>query len=178
MMTSRTFPSGFLPFLFIPVLVAFFSAAVVSAQDRPVSETAGKSVSLDPILGRFLNPDPFVQAPGFTQNYNRFAYALNNPLVYSDESGEFAITMMLIAGGITAALFGGGNLAAHAIRKDDLGHGNWAKYFFSGAVAGFIVGVSAYSGFAGLQGLSNMSGFLGTFEPLGNSVHLVVKQCI
>ena len=121
----------------------------------------------DPILGRFLSPDPYVQAPGFTQNYNRFAYALNNPLVYSDESGEFAITTMLIVGGITAALFGGGNLAAHAIRKDDLGHGNWAKYFFSGAVAGFIVGVSAYSGFAGLQGLSNMSGFLGTFGTIG-----------
>ncbi len=50
MMTFRPFPSGFLPFLFIPVLVAFFSAAVVSAQDRPVSETAGKSVSLDAML--------------------------------------------------------------------------------------------------------------------------------
>lgn len=43
----------------------------------------------DPVLGRFLSPDPFVQAPDFSQNFNRYAYALNNPLKYTDESGEF-----------------------------------------------------------------------------------------
>ena len=42
----------------------------------------------DPLVGRFLSPDPFVQDPGFSQNYNRYSYALNNPLKYSDESGE------------------------------------------------------------------------------------------
>lgn len=42
----------------------------------------------DPLLGRFLSPDPYVQMPDFTQNFNRYSYALNNPLVYSDESGE------------------------------------------------------------------------------------------
>ena len=43
----------------------------------------------DPLLGRFLEPDPYVQAPDFTQSLNRFAYCLNNPMKYSDESGEF-----------------------------------------------------------------------------------------
>lgn len=43
----------------------------------------------DPLLGRFLSPDPYVQAPDFTQNFNRYSYALNNPLRYTDESGEF-----------------------------------------------------------------------------------------
>jgi len=43
----------------------------------------------DPIVGRFLSPDPFVQAPDFSQSYNRFAYCLNNPLIYTDPSGEF-----------------------------------------------------------------------------------------
>ena len=43
----------------------------------------------DPLLGRFLSPDPYVQDPDFTQNYNRFSYCLNNPLKYTDESGEF-----------------------------------------------------------------------------------------
>lgn len=33
----------------------------------------------DPLLGRFLSPDPYVQAPDFTQNFNRYSYALNNP---------------------------------------------------------------------------------------------------
>lgn len=43
----------------------------------------------DPLVGRFLAPDPFVQAPDFTQNFNRYSYCLNNPLKYKDPSGEF-----------------------------------------------------------------------------------------
>ncbi len=41
----------------------------------------------DPLLGRFLSPDPYVQDPDFSQNYNRYSYCLNNPLKYTDESG-------------------------------------------------------------------------------------------
>jgi hypothetical protein len=33
--------------------------------------------------------DPFVQAPGYTQNYNRYSYAWNNPLKYTDPSGYY-----------------------------------------------------------------------------------------
>ena len=33
-------------------------------------------------------PDNFVQAPGFTQSYNRYSYCLNNPLQWVDPSGE------------------------------------------------------------------------------------------
>ncbi|MDR2473507.1 MAG: RHS repeat-associated core domain-containing protein, partial [Tannerella sp.] len=42
----------------------------------------------DPALGRFLSPDPYVQNPFDGQSYNRYAYALNNPLIYTDPSGE------------------------------------------------------------------------------------------
>ncbi len=42
----------------------------------------------DPALGRFLMPDPFIQDPASTQNFNRYSYCLNNPLKYTDESGE------------------------------------------------------------------------------------------
>jgi RHS repeat-associated protein len=41
----------------------------------------------DPILGRFLSPDPYVQSPGYPNNYNRYTYALNNPLKFTDPSG-------------------------------------------------------------------------------------------
>jgi RHS repeat-associated protein len=41
----------------------------------------------DPILGRFLSPDIYVQAPDFTQSYNRYSYCLNNPLAFTDPSG-------------------------------------------------------------------------------------------
>lgn len=42
----------------------------------------------DPMLGRFLSPDNFVQSPENSQNYNRYAYCLNNPLKYNDPSGN------------------------------------------------------------------------------------------
>lgn len=43
----------------------------------------------DPYLQRFLSPDPFVQSPENAQNYNRYTYCLNNPLMYTDPSGYF-----------------------------------------------------------------------------------------
>jgi uncharacterized protein RhaS with RHS repeats len=42
----------------------------------------------DPAVGRFLSPDPYVQAPGNWLNYNRYSYCLNNPLIYTDPDGE------------------------------------------------------------------------------------------
>ncbi|BCE03630.1 RHS repeat domain-containing protein [Marinicellulosiphila megalodicopiae] len=41
----------------------------------------------DPLTGRFLSPDPFIQAPLNLQNYNRYSYVLNNPMVFVDPSG-------------------------------------------------------------------------------------------
>ena len=44
----------------------------------------------DPVIGRVLSPDNFVQDPTNTQSYNRYSYCLNNPLRYTDPSGWFA----------------------------------------------------------------------------------------
>ena len=41
----------------------------------------------DPLLGRMLSPDAYVQAPGYTQSYNRYSYCWNNPLKYTDPTG-------------------------------------------------------------------------------------------
>ena len=51
----------------------------------------------DPFLGRFLSPDPLIQDPASTQNFNRYAYCLNNPLKYTDEDGEFIGTIRTAA---------------------------------------------------------------------------------
>ena len=45
----------------------------------------------DPLLGRFLSPDPYVQAPEHSQSFNRYSYCMNNPLVYKDEDGEWML---------------------------------------------------------------------------------------
>lgn len=41
----------------------------------------------DPVLGRFLSPDPVVQAPFDTQGFNRYAYVRNSPLRHRDPTG-------------------------------------------------------------------------------------------
>jgi RHS repeat-associated protein len=45
----------------------------------------------DPVLGRFLSPDPNIQSPNDLQTYNRYSYVLNNPLRYTDPTGYFSI---------------------------------------------------------------------------------------
>ena len=42
----------------------------------------------DPLLGRFLSADDYVQMPESPQGFNRYAYCLNNPMKYTDPSGE------------------------------------------------------------------------------------------
>ena len=115
----------------------------------------------DPLLGRFLSPDPYVQAPDFTQNFNRYSYALNNPLRYKDPNGEFALTTLFWVACISAAVFGAGNVAAHAIRGEDLSSGKWIEYLMTGSLAGFAVGALGYAGITGMTALAGMSGFWG-----------------
>ena len=68
----------------------------------------------DPVLGRFISPDPYVQTPDFTQCYNRYSYALNNPLRYKDPSGE-----LTILGSFLNGLWTGGWKRAWKMAKND-----------------------------------------------------------
>lgn len=110
----------------------------------------------DPLLARFLSPDPFVQMPDFSQNFNRYTYCLNNPLIYTDPSGEF---WHLIIG---AAIGGAINWVANGA---DL---SWEglSYFATGAVSGALtaafpgaaIGITAGAGAANSaigQGFNN-----------------------
>ena len=42
----------------------------------------------DPYLARSLSVVPYIQDPTNPQNFNRYSYCLNNPLKYTDPSGE------------------------------------------------------------------------------------------
>jgi RHS repeat-associated protein len=44
----------------------------------------------DPLVARFLSPDPFIQNPEYSQSYNRYSYVFNTPLRFVDPSGYFA----------------------------------------------------------------------------------------
>lgn len=85
----------------------------------------------DPVLGRFISPDTIVQDPYDPQMLNRYGYARNNPLIYTDPSGHFLGVDDAIRAGIGAvagaaiAAFTGENIAQGAL---------------TGAISGLVFG--------------------------------------
>ena len=66
----------------------------------------------DPLLRRFLNADENIQDPTNTQNYNKYGYVMNNPLMYNDPSGEFIAWLI-------------GTLVGSYLSGVQANHGNW-----------------------------------------------------
>ena len=86
----------------------------------------------DPLLGRFLSPDNYVQIPENSQNFNRYSYCLNNPLKYTDPSGEvFGIDdlFVFLAGGTL-------NVVGNAVSGNIKSFWHGAELFCLGGVAG------------------------------------------
>ncbi|MDR1679192.1 MAG: hypothetical protein LBR81_05370 [Prevotellaceae bacterium] len=120
----------------------------------------------DPVLGRMLSPDNYVQDPFNPQNYNRFGYCLNSPLKFTDPSGEFIFSALLPGIGIflDAACWGATIGAASytaSIAFSNGGFNNWSWSDFSkaagvGAVSGVVV-----SGVGGIYGPIGSMGFSG-----------------
>ncbi len=142
----------------------------------------------DPAVGRFLSPDPYVQMPDLVQNYNRYSYCLNNPLLYSDPSGEFPWILALFAlqnglmQGAMADMNGGNFWAGFAKGAaistasslltagvgDVLGHtvGNFGTELVRAGAHGMIGGgVNAIQGGDFLQGFG--TGFASSFAGSG-----------
>jgi len=107
----------------------------------------------DPFLARFLSPDPFVQSPDYSQNFNRYSYAFNNPLKYTDPDGEW---VHLVVG----ALIGGVvNWAANGAEFSAKGLGHFAVGALAGALgAGVGAGFGALASGAGSFGFSASAG--------------------
>ena len=104
----------------------------------------------DPLIGRFLSPDPYVQLPDNLQSFNRYTYGMNNPLCYVDQNGEF---WWFVA---AAAIGGFANLVCNWDNIDNLGQG--LAYFGVGAFAG-VAGLAA--GGAAAAALGPIAGFAG-----------------
>lgn len=121
----------------------------------------------DPVLGRFLSPDPIVQVPDFTQSYNGYAYAMNNPLSYKDPNGESFILVAAIIGGwigmgtaMVSSDKSGWGLAGDMLKGLFVGAASGAAGAWAGgAVAGSITAGGFING--SLSGLAG--GFSGGF---------------
>ena len=114
----------------------------------------------DPKLARFLQADPFVQAPTDTQMLNRYSYVRNNPLNATDPTGHFifSIAAMIYLAIEGAVWYVAAAIMAGAAFMDALIQGASLSEAFK---AGIIAGVSA-AAFAGV-GEFLSEGFAGSF---------------
>ena len=103
----------------------------------------------DPILGRFLQADPFIQQPNNIQNFNRYSYVLNNPLNATDPSGYFFQMLVIWAVNyVAAATLTGTALAAFTMAMTAYQYYGYAQMAV-GAIRAIEGGGTAMANFAG-----------------------------
>ena len=102
----------------------------------------------NPVIGRVLSPDNFVQDATGTQNFNRYTYCLNNPLKYTDPDGN-----IIVAAIVTAAIIGGAMGAYSGGRIANNGEANPLDWNYkSGKTWGYMAGGAAIGAFSGAVG--------------------------
>lgn len=105
----------------------------------------------DSILRKFLSPDNYVQDPFNTQSYDRYSYVFNNPLLYTDPSGDLGVLAVMLIGAAVGVFAKG---IANMIQGIPFWYGI-GKAAVMGAVSGYIsfgIGAEAISVFG--QGVS------------------------
>ncbi|MDL2292471.1 hypothetical protein LJC17_02645 [Acholeplasma sp. OttesenSCG-928-E16] len=120
----------------------------------------------DPEVGRFISPDSIEYLdPESIVGLNLYAYCHNNPVMYTDSTGTFAISIFLaclIVGAILGGVTGGINAYNNDVRGWDL-VGGIALGTLTGAALGAAVGVVAGLGGVYLAGgVSSVFGKLTT----------------
>ena len=97
----------------------------------------------DPRLGRFMQADPVIQFPDYSQSRNRYSYVLNNPLAYTDPTGYIIPIFTAFAAAVIAA----GVVESVVLAAALIGTGVFADSLAQGVPLGkaFLAGVSAAS---------------------------------
>lgn len=97
----------------------------------------------DPKLHRFLQPDNNIQDPFNTQSYNRYGYVVNNPLKFTDPSGEIWGFVL----GFAASLYVHGGSASGG----ETNPFKWNSSTWVSAFSGTASSVASYNATTGLN---------------------------
>jgi RHS repeat-associated protein len=132
----------------------------------------------DPDLGRFISPDSIVPAVGDPQSHNRYSYARNNPVKYTDPTGhsflsaffggifkafsiimKYAMPAFRIAAGVLELMGGGGGILSglQSIASGMSGFIKNSQFQFASQVFGFFGGGSS-GGIAAGDGVAEGDG--------------------
>jgi RHS repeat-associated protein len=118
-----------------------------------------KSRYYDPDTGRFINADdPSVLdlTSGELNGFNLYVYCLNNPIMYTDSSGQFVVTTLiigLIIGAIIGATIGG--IVAYNMASES-GAVGWelAGWTALGVLGGGVIGGAIGAGLGYVAGIA------------------------
>ena len=128
----------------------------------------------DPVLARFLSPDPYVQSPDNSQSLNRYSYCLNNPFKYTDPTGKCwnIVIPALIGGAVNLTMqFASGKVSNVSDAFKAFGVGALAG--LAGAGAGALAGTLTKGcvGFAAGSITGSAAGLAGGFvSGMGNAL--------
>jgi len=101
----------------------------------------------DPLLRRFLNADENIQDPYNTQNYNKYGYVMNNPLMYNDPNGEFVFAIFaalpvfwgtVATAAVIGAAIGAVSYIISASFSSNWSWGGFLKSITFGAISGAV----------------------------------------
>jgi RHS repeat-associated protein len=116
----------------------------------------------DPVIGRVLAPDNYVADASNAQDYNRYTYCRNNPLRYTDPSGEIIYVDFGISkseeGGYSVSIgFGVGfknGVSAGVSTGYNFGNNSWNVGVNAGYAGGFV-----YAGYDTAGGFCTGTGY-------------------
>jgi len=116
----------------------------------------------DPVIARFFSPDKYVANSSFTQDFNRYTYARNNPLMYTDPSGEFLWWIPIAAIGISAAIAATSYTIQVAASPGGFQNWSWDQFGFN-MMLGIGCGLIAAGVGGAVADVVPITGFLGGF---------------